>query len=338
MPNTARNGDDQHAVNLNEMAQRSATKDDVILRIQEGMRVEQLQLEAQRGRKRSQAVALIICLLLISIGLIAIYSYVGERFKNQAKVPNDNPTLAFHATVSSKTIEVAVYYVLTKASLDTNEGPLDLYTYDFYSNRFLKNKEILTDPNLMKDIFAGFRTNDELRQRIEKSWVLIFAGASMEGSESYNLALSCERVRAVARMMVKDAGISSGGYWAIRAGEYKGTNGEGISRNDQEQETFLSHLTPQQKEDQLAPERRLIVAIITPHYRVSTGSEDGKMTLLANEFYRNKLLPDGYQYTLDQSRAKPMLIDLGELDNPALTCMPKQLKTLASPEGQTDVQ
>jgi hypothetical protein len=301
---------EQDTVDLNEMAKRSAIKEDVILRIEEGKRIEQLRLEEARHRRRVNALILLCCLLLVMSGggflVYKLFFSQSSTLPNQIATNSGQPPLM---SVGEKMVEATNDYVLTRMVINTlDKGSLDLYTYDFYSNKFLRGKAVMTDPEALEKIFKSFRNDEKLRKRFEQSWVLIFASASSENSETHNLDLSSKRVNRVFQMMTQDAGLSCLGYWAIRAGEYKGTLPEEISRSDDEQELLFSKMSPQHKEEVLAPQRRLIVAVITPHQPVPPSEFDNYVTFLSDEFYKQNLLPDGYQYTLKQWRTKPIKI------------------------------
>lgn len=309
MPSELKKERKQDTVDLNEMAKYIAPKEDVISRIEEGKRLEGLRLEAARHRRQTTLVIVVGLLLLFAGGGFLVYKQFSGQPTGLLSQGGTNSNSTPGTTVGEKKVEVTSDYTLTKMTLNTPDfGPVELYTYDFYANKFLKDQEGLSDPESLVKVFRDFRDQESLRTRIEKSWVLIFAGASSEGTENHNLELSSRRVNGVFQMMTKDAGLSPLGYWAIRAGEYKGFDEKMPS--DKAQARSLSTLSPEEKENLLGPQRRLIVFVITPP-RIPPQAEYNKdMTYFAGELYKQDLdlHIDGYHHTLAQRRTDPVPI------------------------------
>jgi hypothetical protein len=306
------------SVNLHEVAQQSSIKDDVILRIEEGKRFRQLQREETRRRQLRLVAALALSFLIISgVGYLS-YRQFSKTPKGIAEQPTPTPISNTEITLVGRP---AIYtgddrYKLTKATLNVpDEGSLDLYTYDFYSNKFLKGQVVLTDQPALEDVLKSFRDEKELRDRLEKSWVLIFAGASCEGTDDCNLELSGCRVKAVTRMMVQRIGVACQGYWGIQAGEYK-KNPPGDLRCEDKPSRAISDADDKWLEDQ----RRLIVAIITPNYAVRKEDEDRAINRLVVAFYDHDLLPGGYQYGSTDTRTTRIDVNRLAEQTPANKC------------------
>lgn len=277
------------SVDLEEVAFQSAAKEDIAYRIEEAQRLRELQRAiAQNRRSRLRLIA-----LFLIIGLVGA-SYGGYILYNKWKPRSvtSPPALAEFAFHPGE-VKVMDYYTIRTARVTTPaNGELDVILYDFDSNRFLKGKVILDNQAVLEGIFRG------LREELQKSWIIIFAGASIEGKSSRNLILCRERVRAVYQIMRNDIDITGLGYWAIRAGEYKG---RGALLTDEDEERIAERIG----ESGLADQRRLIVIATIPKQSQPASNFAGIMNNLAKLFYDNEFLPSDY----DNSRTEPALLD-----------------------------
>lgn len=284
----------EHSVNLKEIAQRSTTKDDIALRIEEGERLARLRREADSRRRRAKWATVFLLAALAGAGY---WRYSQRQVSPREEVVNSpTPTPeTFVAGVSFEDKEVEARpqdgYILTTATIKRADGnTLDLYTYDFYSNQFLYNSEVLADPEAMKKVLSGFRSQKELRERLAKSWVLIFAGASCEGASQVNMTLSGDRVLTIKRMMSDELKIPTLGYWGLPVGEYV--------RVPEEQRPWCKESAHQKgtpRELWLEGQRRLIMVVITPHTPVPPEDVRKSLKELTDAFYEHDFLPSDYE-------------------------------------------
>jgi hypothetical protein len=312
-------GDLKHKeVNLHEFVQRGAVKDDIVIRIEEGKRLERLQLEAirlQRRRKFRMSAALFLSALTIMVVGFLGYRGIISPFNGVTGQPSPAPPVATGVILIDKKINNEPGYQIVKATLSTPDyGAVQLYVYNFYANTFLKDKDLLTQPEKLENVLRVYHDEDEPRKRMAKSWVLIFAGASCEGTNEHNLKLSNDRVEAVTRRMM-NLGIRNQGYWGIRAGEYIKVPSEELYRCRDGQ------IEPTDKagKEWLEQQRHLVVAVITPQITVPPDQEDRAINLLADSFYELGFLRDEYQYTVAPNRTSATRSDLKRATEPTPT-------------------
>jgi hypothetical protein len=278
------------SIDLEEVAKAGAPKEDIAYRIEEGKRIKELRRTL--ARRRLVRLRLVV---ILGIGVLGAGGYSGYWIYTRHAAKTSNPP-ALAAEFSFHVVEAMVLenYKMRKAAITIPAvGDLDAVAYDFDSHRFLKGKAVLDDQEALK------KTLVELREELQNSWILVFAGASFEGTSALNLGLCRQRVNAVARMMASDIGISNARYWAIRAGEYK-QKGTSLSEKDEDR------LAAEMGEKALAEQRRLIVIAIKAHNPVVEGDANRTMSVLVKSFYDQEFLPVNYDYS--RTEPAPLLV------------------------------
>jgi hypothetical protein len=179
--------------------------------------------------------------------------------------------------------------------------------FDFFANRFLRGKEVLSNSDGLQEAFH----QEFFQSALKNSWVVIFAGASFDDQEDYNLELCGRRVRYVVQLLRETEGISPLGLWGIRAGEYKETPAGRTTPLSEEEEEVQAKLMGPKK---LATQRRLLIISITPvgkQYPTSDGQAIVAAT--AQLLLENGIIPKTYDY----AATAPTLLDVqkGQADS-----------------------
>jgi len=330
MSGKLKEGRERPSLDLNDLARLSSTKDDIVLRIEEGIKLEEkkrreqewewLGAEAER-RRRARRLALLAALVVLLPLLAGVYWWANRSPDRQPVVFN-RPTPQAAPTgppADSELINKSVNtsndaFVLKRATLVTKEvGTHDVIIYDFHNNKFHWDDTRLVDLGAFDEALAGYRSDAEMRDVYRRSWVLIFAGASCEGTSDHNLTLTQERVKAVTRLINEKVKTQPLGYWGLRVGEYVKAEPEQL-----EWCKDGAHEPDSDKEKWLEAQRQLTLVIITPREKVQRGdAEDKMMVKLAPMLYEHNLLRDDYMYSAADNRAEPARIDTRLLLRPA---------------------
>jgi hypothetical protein len=172
---------------------------------------------------------------------------------------------------------------------------LRIVKLDFFGSKFIVDNTRLKNQG---DLIENFQRR---RDSLDGGWVLIFAAASLEGHEDYNLRLCSQRLVAVRRLMQNGADIKAKSYWGILAGENK-VDLPGVKPEDEEEaeEAFAD----ERGEPWLAEQRRLIVVGIKEIVPLQPQAAEQVPYVVAKHLYDNNLLPKNY----DSSGSKPFLI------------------------------
>jgi hypothetical protein len=251
-------------------------KDDLAASIAENQRFKAEKRKAAELRRRRFRLTLIFLFVLLTIaGAFIARSYILRRKEIEQ---NASQELLVVVEPEANLIE----YTMRKATVTLpNEGVFDLRRYEFDRNTFLRDKTVLNEENLFRE------TVSKISQELGNSWLIIFAGASVDGKPPLNRDLCRKRVIDVANMMRSIPGISANSLWGIPAGEKKLVDSHGRQLNETEEEEIST--------DELARERVLIV--ITVRRRGNRPGPDLKPSQqLIEVLYSNNLLPSDYDY------------------------------------------
>lgn len=279
----------QEPPTLSEFSDSCAVKEDVLVRAQHGARkrlaeeedrrrAELLRSEAALARRRRRRIFGIVFVCLAAAGPAA---WLLSHTRDQATAPRPAPPS--DVVTVSRTVDKA--WILTKLNVranGTNTFAVDVF--DFDGDRFLKGKRVLDDAQSFRDAIAG--ASNELRD----TWLLIFAGASVEGIPEDNLKLCRHRVDFVATMIAETIPGGKQRYWAIRAGEFKMTlQGHEMSEEEEDQYAY------QVGEQVLSHQRRLILVSVKPGGVPADRSVE-VVAAVARKLLEAHVLPREYDY------------------------------------------
>ena len=254
-------------------------------------------------RKRISRKIVLLILITIVISLPVFWYFLRDtQIKPVATTttPATTPSTGIdlqNSQLSASPTENGEFYQRTEAKVASNgQEILEVIEYDFYSNKFIVNNTALKNKSDLIATFGG------LREEFKDSWILIFATASLEAYEEYNLELCRNRLYAVKDMLADTVGISAKGYWGILAGEYKMTM-EGISPENVEDEE--NKVARERGEKWLAPQRKLIVITIRAIAKLTPEIEKEIPFVVAKHVYGQGMLPRNY----DAPNSTPFLLE-----------------------------
>lgn len=162
---------------------------------------------------------------------------------------------------------------------------LKVIKYEFYAGKFIRNNTAL------KDVQNLILTLKGLDKKLNDSWIIIFASASLEGNKDYNLDLCQRRIYAVKAMLQNDVGVSSRGYWGILAGEYKFDFNAPLGQEEEEEE---ERLAAEKGEKWLSEQRKLIIITIQETKPLEPKAKEQVAKIVAKHTYEKGILPAPY--------------------------------------------
>ena len=250
-------------------------------------------------------VAILVAALLVLAGAIWSYFQVTERprvisarrggevvFKDVSESVFDYGTLREMRLVLTDDLEFAIH------------------VYDFDTSYYAPGENQFTgEPQFLSVLL-------ERQKDFGESWVVIFAGASFEGTTSKNFDLCRCRIWNLARFMSRE-GITNLGYWSIPAGEFRLRDGspddstEDSAEIEEEEEEEANRLG----EGGLRGQRRLLVVAVKPLQQVTGDSAQAYLNDVVEALAGRGLLPTNY----DKGTAKPVALDATDDNNPCPT-------------------
>jgi hypothetical protein len=257
-----------------------------------GRQARQTQNQQAQSRRRIFLTTLIL-LLAFGLGAIPVWWYFSRRepVKPASSAPSTASTAAPRADLDNTQLSVGPtdngeYYKKTEASVTSGgQEILKVVKYDFYSGKFIVNNTSLKNEKTMVSTFQG------LQGQLKDSWVIIFATASLEGYEDYNLELCTRRLYAVRDMLARDASVPARGFWGVLAGEFK------IDLNNVPEEKIEDEenkIAQERGEKWLSDQRRLIVITIRETSPLSQQARDQVPSVVAKYVYEQGMLPRNY--------------------------------------------
>ena len=287
---------------LENLSRQSVPKDEIALRIEATRRERE---EAARRqieiRSRRRVVVVLILAVSATVGATATYYWSrwfppGPQPTQVHSKPAEKPS---QVSVTGRSIQDACQVVAADAYV-AGFGSFSIKVFDFFANRFLRGKEVLSNSGGLQDAFH----QEFFQSALKDSWVVIFAGASFEDQEDYNLELCGRRVRYVVQLLRETEGISPRGLWGIRAGEYRETPpGRTTALSEEEEEVQAKLMGPKK----LATQRRLLIISITPVGKQFPAANDQAIVAAtAQLLLENGIIPKNYDY----ASTAPTFIDV----------------------------
>jgi hypothetical protein len=252
-------------------------KDDLAASIADHQRFKEERRIAAARRRRRFRLTLVVLLIILSVaGLLFTHSYFLQP--KEAERKGDQEFLVVVEPEAN-----LIEYMIKKATVTLpTEGGFDLRRYEFDRNTFLRDKTALNQEALFREAVSKISDN------LHDSWLIIFAGASVDGKPSLNRDLCRKRVIDVANMMRQIPSISTNRYWGIPAGEKRLFDSQGRQLDEIEEENVSI--------EELARERILIVIAIRPRNIPTSPNSNQPSPRLIEVLYENKLLPTDYDY------------------------------------------
>ncbi len=277
-------------LNLQKVAERGAPKDEIIQRIERDKTLDEQRINFARQRRlrsRLRAAAVTLLTLAVASGLYYYFAFL--------RPPGPGPSPAESqggVTVTKEQPIPSENYVLKKAAVVIpGTGTFDVQAYDFFSNKFLRGKEEVADPQALRAALTELQTLLSQQGKLRNSWVLVFAGASFDKNADTNLVLCNRRVDSIICIMSKELGISGLGYWKIPAGEYRAGLPNQPAPSEEEEEEIAKRMD----ENDLASQRRLIVLFVSPREAVPQDAGQRVMSTVGEALYDHDLLPSSYE-------------------------------------------
>jgi hypothetical protein len=243
--------------------------------------------------------------LLISIAaLLILAGAIGRYFRN-----TDNPN------ISTAPVGEAVFKEVSESVFDygtvretrlilAGEREFAIRIYDFNSAYYTPGENQIT-----QELSVAGRLLEH-QEDFAESWVVIFAGASFEGTTRQNLDLCRCRIWNVARFMARED-LNNLGYWSIPAGElrlYDGSPDEDTPEIEAEEEEEAQRLG----EAGLRSQRRMLIVTVKPLQQVTGDSTQVHVNEVVEALRAKGLLPTNY----DRGTAKPVALDPTDDSNP----------------------
>lgn len=286
MESKSQNNKSTHDINLEELSKNSKPIYEIPLRIEQAKKRQELASLAARRRMIRQ---FLFILSVLFVGGISVFSFIYYRGSFTPLPVLNKPFMAVSVPIVEDT------YQLVKAEgYLPGIGKFQAHTFDFDSNRFLKGRDVLTNPDVLKSTFR----QPTFQYALQNRWVVIFAGASFEGNEEHNRNLCRRRVRGVFEILTHTEGIIPRGYWGIRAGEYREILPNSTSPLSEEEEERQARKVGEQK---LAGQRRLIIIAIGPASLEHSFENGNRIVVRVVAMLREKnIIPHIYDYAISE--------------------------------------
>lgn len=271
---------------LAERARHAEPNHDLLERAETGARIREAEANAVRRRRRLRRVLLFaFTVLTVTAGFAAwLLAPPPPAPAVQLQSPPPRGVVLRSETVSQTHVTRQLIVHLG------DEGSWGTQLLVFDQNRFLRNRVALINPTTLEVALQGLR--DDLRNK----WIVIFAAASIEGDDDYNLQLCRDRVAAVVGMLRAHLSGTTTRYWGLPVGEAVVTSARERA-GEPEEEAIAAKLG----EDQLRKQRQLIL--------IAIDAQDGKapsdrlVGLVVQQLRERKLLPTEYDFGASTSPA-----------------------------------
>lgn len=278
-------------------------KEDIALQIDETIR-RNAELRRQRLLRKVTISGAAVVLLA---GVVGSYFLLANRGKH-ISTPHSNELLFGEVSES-----VFNYGTLRETQVSLPNGrtyAIQIYDFDVYYYTQGEGR-VTNEPEFLSVLIKH-------QKDFTDSWVVIFAGASFEGTTKKNLDLCRCRVWNVASLMSRQGKINGLGYWSIAAGEFRlrSLSADDFGEDGPEVEAEEEAQAKQIGEEGLRAQRRLLVVSVKPLRQESGDAAQPQLNEVADALAGKGLLPTNY----DKGKAKPASLDpTDEHNNPCPT-------------------
>ena len=260
-------------------AEHGVEDEDLLHRARTGALERQARQEAELRNRRRRRVALYLGVAVLIIGIAGGAVFTQGRLRK----PQLRPVAPLKASANLISETVSLTHVTKHVEMtlpDVGSFEVDLFIFD--QNRFLKKQTTLVDEDVFKT------TVQSLRESLLGKWIIVFAGASMEGDPDRNLKLCRDRVSAIAGWL-KDNVSPNGFFWVLPVGEFREIR-DGRELDEAEEDAIARRMG----EEQLRKERQLVLITIQPNARSVQPQRIVEGTV--SQLRTSMLLPTNYDH------------------------------------------